>query len=561
MGVLDEKPALLTFHKAAAPAPAVVKETAPAIIKEKGLSKGLRVAFVIDGEDFIEPMGPTYLAGAANAAGHTCDAMILGNTEKPLDFVRDFKPHVIAYSAVTGTHQRYFRFNQQIIEHFPDIFTIMGGAHPTNYPETIDRHPIHAVCVGEGEGAMVELLDRLAGGQKGQQLWDIQNLSFPHGPSNPKRPLISDLDTLPFPDRDIIFRNAPRMGSFPLKTFMTSRGCPFPCTYCFEPVMKAEYKGLGKYERRHSVDRVIAEILDVKTRWPVEFIKFDDDLFVLRRNDPWLEEFAERYPKEVGIPFNALVRVDSIDEWMAERLQAAGCKSLNIAIDSPNLEVRKRVILKKFTNEQVIENFWLLRRHGIGIFNNMILGLPPETPEQSWSSIQDDKDAIDLEIAAGVTFSSRSILVAYPKTEIGRWCKEKGYYEMDIDTFGESIFERSQLNCFTDEQKDIQLNILYLSGLAVWQPWLAPFIKKYAVHWRNRVAQKLFLCVYYLVKVYTLRSSIYPTLNPIRNPVQGMRDFIKGFWIEVFRTLPEMRKTVTYPAPSPRLAERQNSKS
>ena len=51
--------------------------------------------------------------------------------------------------------------------------------------------------------------------------------------------------------------------------------------------------------RRHSVDRVIAEILDLKTRWPIEFIKFDDDLFVLRRNDPWLEEFAERYPKAV----------------------------------------------------------------------------------------------------------------------------------------------------------------------------------------------------------------------------------------------------------------------
>src|ERR1700730_5585866 len=156
---------------------------------------------------------------------------------------------------------------------------------------------------------------------------------------------------------------------------MTSRGYPFPCTYCFEPVMKAEYKGLGKYERRHSVDRVIAEILDLKSRWPVEFIKFDDDLFVLRRNDPWLEEFAERYPKEVGIPFNALVRVDSIDEWMAEQLRAAGCTCL-----TPS-------------------------RYGIGIFNNMILGLPPETPEQSWSSIQDEKDAIDLEIAAGVTFS------------------------------------------------------------------------------------------------------------------------------------------------------------
>jgi anaerobic magnesium-protoporphyrin IX monomethyl ester cyclase len=429
-------------------------------IKERGPSKGLRVLFVLDGEDFIEPMGPPYLAGAAKAAGHTCQAMILGNTARPMDVVRDYKPHLIAYSAVTGVHQRCFRFNQQVMDHFPEIFTLMGGAHPTNYPDTIERHPIHAICVGEGEGAFVEVLDRLAAGQWGEDLWDIQNLAFKGGPRNPKRPLIADLDTLPFPDRDTFFRAAPRMARFPLKMFMTSRGCPFPCTYCFEPVQKSSYKGLGKYERRHSVDHVIAEILDVKSRWPVEFVKFDDDLFVLRRQDPWLEEFAERFPKEVGIPFNALVRVDSIDEWMAERLQAAGCKSLTIAADSANPDVRLRVIKKRFTNEQIIDNFQLIRRHGMGIFNNMILGLPPESPDQAWSSIQDDKDAIDMEIAAGVTFSSRSILVGYPGTEIGIWCKEKGYYDMDVDTFGESIFERSQLNCFTDEQKDIQVNLL-----------------------------------------------------------------------------------------------------
>jgi len=538
-----------------------VGREAPTIIRQKGPSKGLRVAFVIDGEDFIEPMGPTYLAGAAKAAGHTCEAMILGNTDHPLDFVRDFNPHVIAYSAVTGTHQRYFRFNRQVLEHFPDVYTIMGGAHPTNYPECIQDQPIHAVCVGEGEGTLLELLERIAGGQKGEALWDIENLAFRHGPRNPKRPLIGDLDSLPFPDRDMIFRKAPRMARFPLKTFMTSRGCPFPCTYCFEPVMKAEYRGLGKYERRHSVDRVIAEILDLKARWPLEFIKFDDDLFVLRRNDPWLEEFAERYPKEVGIPFNALVRVDSIDEWMAERLEAAGCVSLNIAIDSPNLEVRKRVIKKNFTNEQIVENFWLLRRHGISVFNNMILGLPPETPDRAWSSVQDDKDAIDLEIAAGVRFSSRSILVPYPKTEIGRWCQEKGYYDMDIEKFGESIFERSQLSCFTDEQKDIQLNILYLSGLAVWQPWLAPFIKKYAVHWRGRFARKLFLAIYSVIKIYTYNKYIYPTGHPFRNPIRSVKDVFKIFWIDVFRTMPEMRRTVTYPAPSPRLADGPQPKS
>ena len=105
---------------------------------------------------------------------------------------------------------------------------------------------------------------------------------------------------------------------------------------------------------------------------------------------------------------------------------------------------------------------------------------------------------------------------------------------MDVDKFGESISERSPLNCFTDEQKDIIKNILYLSGLAVWQPWLAPFIKNHAVHWRSRFVKVIFLAIYYLVKVYTIKKYIYPI--KIKNAIRGFKDFIKGFLIEVKRT-------------------------
>lgn len=534
--------------------------------KPKIKDRGLRVLFVIDGEDFIDPMGPAYLLSSAKKAGHEGEALILSGSASPLEEIRDYKPQVVAYSAVTGTHQLYFKFNKRVKEYFPNVFTIMGGSHPTYYPECVHYQPIDAICAGEGEGAFVELLNRLAGGEKNEDLYDIKNLGFPHGPINPKRDLVGDLDTLPLPDRDSIFRKAPKMGNFPLKTFMTSRGCPFPCSYCFEPVLKKMYReekafgerkelgknrgSSGKYERRHSIDRVVEEILDLKKRWPVEFIKFEDDLFVLAKNDPWLDEFAQRYPKEVGIPFNALVRVDSINDWMAERLKEAGCVSLNIAIDSANQEVRKRVVHKNFSNEKIVENFYLLRRYGINVFNNMILGLPPTEPQFSHTIIADDKYAIDLEIAAGVRFSSRSILMPYPGTEIGKYCEEKSYFKMNVDDFGESLLEKSPLNCFSEEQHNVMKNILYLSGLAVWQPWLAPFIKNHAVHWHNGFTKKLYLAIYYVVKVYTLKKYIY-TIK-IKNPVKGLKDFFKGFWIEVFRVMPEMRKTVTYPAPKPK---------
>ncbi|MFC1756631.1 B12-binding domain-containing radical SAM protein [Patescibacteria group bacterium] len=519
---------------------------------EKEYSKnGLKILFIIDNEDFIDPMGPSYLLAVAKKAGHNGNALILSNSKNPFKEIEDYKPDVIAYSAVTGTHQKYFSFNKKVKEYFPNIFTIMGGAHPTFYPNCVKDQPIDAICIGEGEGAFTELLDKLAGEAKTEDLYNIANLGFPNGPTNPVRPLITDLDSLPFPDRDTIFEKSLSIGNFPLKTFITSRGCPFNCSYCFETVLKELYRGLGKYVRRHSVDHVIDEILDLKKRWPVEFIKFEDDLFVVGGKDPWLEEFAEKYPQKVGIPFNVLLRVDSINENTAKLLSKAGCTSVNTAIDSESEQIRKEVIGKNFSNEMVVENFKLLKHYGINVFNNMILGLPPTGSIKTEDIIKADEETINLEIAAGVKFSSRTILVPYPGTKLGKQCEDEGYFKMEVDDFGESILGKSPLNCFSEKEKDIQKNILYLSGLAVWQPWLAPFIKKHVIYRRGRFFESVFFIFFYLVKVYTLKKFIYPI--KIKNPIRGLKDFVRGLFIEFFRTIMKgKQKNITYPAPKNR---------
>ena len=538
----------------------------------------MKVLFLIQRTDFIDPMGICYLSAAAKQEGHEVSLAVI-ETDDVFQKLKDYRPGVVAYSAVTGEHQSYFEFNREVIKIFPDIFTVMGGSHPTYYPKCVDYQPIHAIAVGEGEGVFVELLNRL---ESGGQVEDILNIGTKNGGVNRKRDLIGDLDTLPFPDRDLLFANT-EIGRFPLKTFMTSRGCPFPCTYCFEPVLKKMYRDekalgelkvldpktnrqSGKYERRHSPERVCEEILQVKSKWPVEFIKFEDDLFVLTV-DEWLHEFAKMYPKKVGIPFNALVRVDSISEEMLRLLKESGCVSLNVSVDHANREVRKRVIKKKFTNEDVIDRFRMAERYGIGIFNNMILGVPDAT-------IEDDKDAVRLDIVSGVKFSSFSILMPYPGTEIGKYCEEKGYFTMDPDQMSESLMDRSPLSCFTEEEKDQQKNILYLGGLALLigniATWFGRKIEKFGflgkpfnwsfqkmstffVEFILNIATKavrpnrLYMAIYYVVKAVTLKYYIYPIKM---NPINGLRNFIKGFKIEVLRAMPEMAKGATYPAPS-----------
>lgn len=536
----------------------------------------MRVLFLIQRADFIDPMGLCYLSAVAQQDGHETDLAVIEDSNV-FQKIKDYKPNVVAYSAVTGEHQTYFNFNRGLMTEFPNIFTIMGGSHPTFYPQCIDYQPINAIAVGEGEGAFVELLNRL---ETKQDIKDILNIGTKEGGINKKRDLIGDLDTLPFPDRDLLFANT-EIGQSPLKTFITSRGCPFPCTYCFEPVLKKMYKEekamgpiimldtktgrqSGKYERRHSPERVCEEILRVKSGWRVDFIKFEDDLFVLHV-DRWLEEFVKIYPKQVGIPFNALVRVDSITEEMLKLLKEAGCVSLNVSVDHANLEIRKRVIKKKFTNQDVIDRFRMAERYGIGIFNNMILGVPDST-------VEDDRDAVRLDIASGVKFASFSILVPYPGTEIGKYCEDKGYYKMDPDTFSESLLEKSMLSCFSEKEKCQQQNILFLGGLALFignmATWFGRKMDKLGPCGKpiNYIFQKLchrtvefilnpmvnrfnpnriYAAIYFTVKSLTLKYYIYT----FKMSGEEMLIYaLKGFGIEVLRTMPEISKGATYPA-------------
>ena len=103
--------------------------------------------------------------------------------------------------------------------------------------------------------------------------------------------------TLPQPDRALIYDKHPSLAGSRIKHFMSSRGCPYNCTYCFNHA----YYQIYPHERRgyqRTVDDVIAEVNAVRARWPLEQVVFVDDLFILR-ND-WLEELAEKWPAPGG---------------------------------------------------------------------------------------------------------------------------------------------------------------------------------------------------------------------------------------------------------------------
>lgn len=476
----------------------------------------MKILFVRQNVDWIEPVGFMIIIALAKARGHTAQLGILSR-ENVLEKVERFKPDMIAYSATTGEHKYYFKFNRAVKARYKDIFTIMGGAHTTFFPECLEESSLDAVCVGEGDEAFPELLDAL---ENGKDIHNIKNIVVRGGSNNGIRNLFQDLDSLPVADREIIYENT-EMKDFPLKSFITSRGCPYPCTYCFNHVFEKIYSGKGKRIRRHSVDYVLNEILEVKKKYPLGCIKFYDDIFV-SSVDEWFQEFVRRYKKEVNLPFNCQTRANLVTEDMVKLLKEAGCYSACMSIEAGDPELRNKLLRRNMSNDEITKAFDLFYKYGINTFTNSILGLP-------YSTVENDIESVDLSLRCRVSFGEFPIFHPYPKTELGNFCVEKGLFDANYDNLHMSYQNISPLNCFTERQKGIQKNISELGVLLIWFPFLRNFVLKYLIYLPHN---RLFFYTYYISKVYLVNTKIYPLRLKIRDI---WKFFVKSLNLETFK--------------------------
>ena len=226
------------------------------------------------------------------------------------------------------------------------------------------------------------------------------------------------------------------------------------------------YKGKVKFVRRFSVDRVIAEMKDVQSKYKMDFVRIGDDLFAIRIDD-WLEEFAEKYSKEIGVPFNCYLRLDLVDRRLLRALKKAGCYSVKLSLDSTNEIVREN-ILKRGAGRgrdlnQLVENVRLFKEYGINTWVNYMLAVPG-------SSLQDDIDTIHFSKKAKVTLPHYSTLVPTKGVAIHDYCKEHGLLDPNVDYDDMSgVAEPSKLLGFSERRKRVSYNV-YLLG---------PFVTKF----------------------------------------------------------------------------------
>jgi len=331
-----------------------------------------------------------------------------------------YRPDVLALSCCTTEHQYLLQLARVVKKYMPNIFVIMGGAHPTFFPEVIEEEDVlDAICRGEGEGTFVELIEALS---HNGEIAAIKNLWVRVDgqiSKNELRPLV-DLDILPHYDRAIYYEKYRDLKFNPTKKFMISRGCPYNCTYCFNRPMKELSRGRGTYYRRKKISKVIEELKEVKETYGMKWVQFQDDVFNGNKN--YLYEFLDLYQREIRLGFLCLLRVDNVDEEMVRRFKEAGLVKVHIGIETGNTALRKEVLNRNMSNEKIIEVGRLLNKYGIRIYTFNMVGLPGETLEMALETIKINR-------RFKVEYASCSIMQPYPGTDICKLLKEKGYLD------------------------------------------------------------------------------------------------------------------------------------
>ncbi len=396
----------------------------------------LRIAFVIDRIGAIDLLSVPTVAALTRAAGHEAALFEYGrHPQRTTADLATFRPDVIAYSIASNEAGRYLAINRALKNALP-FFSVFGGAHPTFVPSFIEEDGVDALCRGEGDISFPQMLDAFGS----DAMYGTPNFCFkrPGGETiaNPMVDLISDLDAFPFPARDLVYAKSYFMANNPIKAFMAGRGCPFSCAYCFNSAYNRLYRGKGRVVRAKSVSHLLEEIRDVAQRYPLSFVRFHDDVFGL---DPeWLDEFAARFPKEIGTPFSCYVHPHMAKEAYVRSLKAAGCHAVCTAIECGNERLRNEVLGRRVSNEEIVAACARFKEAGIRLFSFNMLGLPGETEEDMFETIR-------LNRRIGVDFADASIFQPFPGTPAHAYCLEHGYIAEGEGQF-ENIYSESILS-------------------------------------------------------------------------------------------------------------------
>jgi radical SAM superfamily enzyme YgiQ (UPF0313 family) len=330
------------------------------------------------------------------------------------ELVGEKQAELVLYSFLSDNFLRASKVTERIYADHPEVTQVWGGVHCTIAPEESIEH-VRILCQGEGDEALPEFVEKFA---KGEDYTDVGNFWFrmPDGSvkSNPMRPLLIDLDRMPWPDYEIethfvldegrikpmtvellekYHNNAPL--GFPTYPVLSSRGCAFRCSFCYNATYKQIFSG-QRSVRFRSLPDVVAELRHMKDRFPFfrSFFFSDDDFFL--RSKKALEEFADLAREKIpDLLFDAwwgsTATPASLSKEKLDLMYDIGFRVVAVGVQTGSEEFNKRVYDRDFPNRLFVEKMWMIDkyyRRKMVVTLDFIVDCPYETEADTLETVK-----------------------------------------------------------------------------------------------------------------------------------------------------------------------------
>ncbi len=335
--------------------------------------------------------------------------------KKVAKLVAKYNPLIVGITAVTATVKTALKYLKEIKKLLPNVITVIGGPHVSFLPTTTLREcsSLDVVVIGEGEETVVDLVDKVEKrGERG--LEEVRGIAYRHGDKvkvTEPRPFIKDLDSIPFPARHLVPFESYKLFGSQIGDMITSRGCPFSCTYCSSSLL------MGKKFRARSPENVVDEMEELVYKYKVEDIEFLDDIFTLNKKRA-IEIAKEIRRRKLDVRYTASSRVDTINREVLIELKKAGLSTMYYGAESGSQRVLD-LMRKRITLRQIEDAIKITKYLDIKTLASFIIGYPGE-------SLREIDETINFSISLDPDYAQYSILTPYPGTPIYYELKRKG---------------------------------------------------------------------------------------------------------------------------------------
>jgi len=371
----------------------------------------------------VAPLGIAYIASVLRENGYKARIIdcTLGVSHKDLlGILLTESPDIIGISATTPTFENAKKIASSIRGILPKAKIVLGGCHVTALPEeALSDGCFDIGIIGEGEETFLELVQKIE--KRGLScLEDICGIAYRNNGSvfvSKRRPPIKDLNTLPFPARELLpelSKYSPTPASYrrlPLATLMTSRGCPMQCKFCDRSIFGSGY-------RQREPENILDEIEELVYRFSIKEIRFFDDAFTFDKERIFklCEGFKRRGLK---VSWTCLTTVTAVSERLLKAMRKAGCWQVLYGLESGDNQMLE-ILGKGNTLQQNRSAVYLAKQTGLGVRGDFLVGAPGETKESLNNTLNFAK-GLPLDYAHFNKF------VPYPGTEFYKMLIKQGF--------------------------------------------------------------------------------------------------------------------------------------